>query len=102
MNRDTIKQRVAGLQSKEDLLCLLNDLKTEDLGHDRFAFTIRQLNYYCNPNYTRGRYTSFDIKKKSGGARHIDAPSCIISTRYFKRFILHPLQQWVLCKVNLL
>jgi len=74
MNRETIQQRVAGLQSKEDLLCLLNDLKTEDLGHDRFAFTIRQLNYYCNPNYTRGRYTSFDIKKKSGGTRHIDAP----------------------------
>ena len=69
-----IQQRVAGLQSKEDLLCLLNELKAEDLGHDKYAFTFRQLNFYCNPNNTRGRYASFDIKKKSGGVRHIDAP----------------------------
>lgn len=74
MTREYIQQRVAGLQSKEDLLCLLNELKTEDLGHDKYAFTLRQLNFYCNPNNIRGRYTSFDIKKKSGGVRHIDAP----------------------------
>ena len=74
MTRETIQQRVAKLQTKEDLLCLLNELKAEDLGHDRYAFTLRQLNFYCNPNNIRGRYTSFDIKKKSGGVRHIDAP----------------------------
>lgn len=74
MTRENIQQRVANLQSKEDLLCLLNELKAEDLGHDKYAFTLRQLNFYCNPNNIRGRYTSFDIKKKSGGVRHIDAP----------------------------
>ena len=74
MTREDIQQRVVGLQTKEDLLCLLNQLKGEDLGHDRYAFTLCQLNYYCNPNNTRRRYTSFDIKKKSGGVRKIDAP----------------------------
>ena len=74
MTREDIQQRVVGLQTKEDLLCLLNQLKKEDLGHDRYAFTLCQLNYYCNPNNTRRRYTSFDIKKKSGGVRKIDAP----------------------------
>lgn len=74
MTRENIQQRVAEMQTKEDLLCLLNQLKEEDLGHDRYAFTLCQLNYYCNPNNTRRRYTSFDIKKKSGGVRKIDAP----------------------------
>ena len=74
MTREYIQQRVVGLQTKEDLLCLLNQLKEEDLGHDRYAFTLCQLNYYCNPNNTRRRYTSFEIKKKSGGVRKIDAP----------------------------
>ena len=74
MDKENIQQRVARLQSKEDLLSLLNDLKNEDLGHSEYAFTITQLNYFCNPNNTRGRYTSFEIKKKSGGVRHIDAP----------------------------
>lgn len=74
MTREDIQQRVAGLQTKEDLLCLLNQLKEEDLGHDKYAFTLCQLNYYCNPNNTRRRYTSFEIRKKSGGVRQIDAP----------------------------
>lgn len=74
MTSEDIQQRVTGLQTNEDLLCLLNQLKEEDLGHDKYAFTMRQLNYYCNPNNTRRRYTSFEIKKKSGGVRKIDAP----------------------------
>ena len=74
ITREDIQQRVTGLQTKEDLLCLLNQLKKEDLGHDRNAFTLCQLNYYCNPNNTRRRYASFEIKKKSGGVRQIDAP----------------------------
>ena len=74
MTREDIQQFVDRLQTKEDLLCLLNQLKEEDLGHDRYAFTLRQLNYYCNPNNTRRRYASFEIKKKSGGVRQIDAP----------------------------
>lgn len=74
MTSEDIQQRVTGLRTNEDLLCLLNQLKEEDLGHDKYAFTMRQLNYYCNPNNTRRRYTSFEIKKKSGGVRKIDAP----------------------------
>ena len=74
MTREYIQQCVTALQTKEDLLCLLNQLKEEDLGHDKYAFTLCQLNYYCNPNNTRRRYTSFEIRKKSGGVRQIDAP----------------------------
>ena len=74
INKEEIQERVANLKSSEDLLQLINALKADDLGHNRYAFTLRQLNYYCNPNNTRGRYSSFNIKKKSGGVRHIDAP----------------------------
>ena len=74
ISKEEIQERVANLKSSEDLLRLINVLKADDLGHNRYAFTLRQLNYYCNPNNTRGRYSSFDIKKKSGGVRHIDAP----------------------------
>lgn len=78
MTREDIQKCVAGLQTKKDLLCLLNQLKEEDLGHDRYAFTLCQLNYYCNPNNTRRRYTSFDIKKKSGGVRKIEDRKSVV------------------------
>jgi hypothetical protein len=71
-----IISRASGLQTKEDLLSLLNDIVSDELGKDStFTFSMKQLNYYCNPNLVRGRYTHFFIPKKSGGVRRISAPS---------------------------
>lgn len=67
------------MQTKEDLLALLNDIKRAELDEiglqDQFRpFTIRHLNFYCNPNHACNRYRQFEIKKKSGKSRTITTP----------------------------
>lgn len=75
MNQQQIIERVHGLKTKMDLLNLLNALKKEDLGKDFHRITLRQINYYCNPNKDpQNRYTDFEIPKKSGEPRKISAP----------------------------
>jgi len=74
MDRQDIVNRVNEIKTKTDLLSLLNDLKADDLGDRAYPFTMKQLNYYCNPNKTRRRYTQFEIPKKTGGKRQITAP----------------------------
>ena len=71
MDRTIIAQRASKMQSKEDLLSLLNYIKKvelEEIGlQDMFRpITMRQLNFYCNPNHTFHRFKQFKIKKKSG------------------------------------
>ena len=84
MDRQKITESAVKMQTKEDLLTLLNYIKTEEMRESGFAesqihpFSIKQLNYYCNPNhdydYNHSRYRQFKIKKKSGGFRQISAP----------------------------
>lgn len=75
MEQTIIKQRAAKLQTKEDLLNLLNDIVKDELGkEDAFSFSLKQISYFCNPNNVRGRYRHFSIPKKSGGKRNIAAP----------------------------
>ena len=67
------------MASKDDILALLNRLKQDEMAEmgqaDKFyPFTMKHINYYCNPNNSVGRYKRFGIKKKSGGYRQIDAP----------------------------
>ena len=67
------------MQKKEDLLTLLNLIKRSELEEiglqgQFHPITIKQLNYYCNPNHTFHRYRQFNIKKKSGKLRQITAP----------------------------
>lgn len=79
MDRNTLINSAKLLQSKEDLLDLLNKMKQDEMdkmgiGDSFYPFTIRHLNYYCNPNNAFHRYKQFEIKKKSGGTRQITAP----------------------------
>ena len=74
MDKRQIIEKMSAVKTKTELLQLLNELKTEDLGTDAYPFELKQLNFYCNPNNTQGRYAEFDIPKKSGGVRHISAP----------------------------
>ena len=76
MEKSVIRKRAAELNSKEDLLLLLNEIVKDELGKDdAFSFSMKQLTYYSNPNNVRGRYRHFSIPKKSGGKRNIAAPT---------------------------
>ena len=79
MDRTIIAQQASQMQTKEDLLALLNRIKQAELVEmgvlDAFyPFTMKHLNFYCNPNHAFHRYHQFKIKKKSGGFRQITAP----------------------------
>ena len=80
MDRNKIADIASKMQTKEDLLFLLNFIKREEVSEMGFdvskfhPFTMKQLNYYCNPNHEYHRYRQFRIKKKSGGFRQITTP----------------------------
>ena len=62
------------MQSREDFLNLLNQVKPLVYGVKTVPIELKQLTWYANPNLGGKRYTDFSIKKKSGGKRLIHAP----------------------------
>lgn len=80
MDKKQIVKQVSQIESKEDLLKLFNRIKKDEIekmGIDAskfHPFTMRHINYYCNPNNVFHRYCQFHIKKKSGGIRVITVP----------------------------
>ena len=69
-----IQSAFHNMNSKEDLLNLLNYSKKLIFGEKTIPFHIKVLTYYSNPSIAVKRYTSFSIKKKSGKERQIHAP----------------------------
>ena len=79
MDKEQIVKLAHQMETKEDLLALLNRIKMDEMAEmglsDKFhPFTIRHINYYCNPKHTFHRYRQFQIKKKTGGFRQITTP----------------------------
>ena len=70
-----IKTAFEKLQSREDLLHLLNVAKPLVYGEKAVPFVLKQLTWYSNPKLAINRYTEFKIKKKSGDDRTINAPA---------------------------
>lgn len=71
---DFIKNAFHKMESKEDLLMLLNHIKPIIYGNKSESFELKHLNYNANQNLI-SRYKSFTIKKKSGDERTILSPS---------------------------
>lgn len=69
-----IKDSFANMQTKEDFLHLLNEVKPIVFGENSKPFVLKQLTWYGNPKLGGLRYSDFQIKKKSGGIRIIHAP----------------------------
>lgn len=69
-----IKESWSKMLTKEDLLDLLNYAKPFLYGQKTVPFEIKQITWYANPRINCKRYTSFQIKKKSGSFRTIHAP----------------------------
>lgn len=92
MDIEQIKIKATALKSKKNLLDLLNEIKQDDLQDRAYPFTMRQLNYYCNPNRVHNRFRTFKIPKKSGGERTISAPSYgLMSILHYLNIILQSL-----------
>ncbi len=71
---DQITTAFKKMQSKEDLLHLLNEAKPLVYGEKAVPFELKQLTWYANPKLGGKRYSEFKIQKKSGAARSIHAP----------------------------
>jgi len=71
---DQIRIAFEKMQSREDLLHLLNEVKPLVYGEKAVPFQIKQLTLYANPKLGGKRYKEFKIRKKSGAERSIHAP----------------------------
>ena len=69
-----IKTRFANINCKQDVIDLINHVNFLLYGEEYKLITEKGFNYYANPKLSKKRYTSFSIKKKSGGERNIHAP----------------------------
>lgn len=69
-----IKQLWPKLETKQDLLQILNKALLIVYGRNATAFTMKELNFYSYSSINPNRYFSFEIPKKNGSKRKIDAP----------------------------
>ena len=71
---DYINEAFGKMDSKEELLNLLNFTKPLTYNTKVAPFELKKLTWYANPKLNKERYKSFAIKKKSGESRIIHAP----------------------------
>jgi retron-type reverse transcriptase len=71
---DQIRTGFEKMQSKQDLLDLLNQAKSMLYGDKAIPFELKQLTWYANPKLGTKRYAEFKVNKKSGSERLIHAP----------------------------
>jgi retron-type reverse transcriptase len=69
-----VRENFKRLQTKEDLLNLINLVAEWIYSEKAYSFSMTQLTRYANANLEGKRYFEFQIKKKSGGERSIHAP----------------------------
>jgi retron-type reverse transcriptase len=69
-----IRTMFDAMQTREDLLDILNAAKRMVMGEETEPFTISSLTYLSNPNRTDSQYVRFEVKKKSGAVRQLHAP----------------------------
>ncbi len=89
---DKIRTNFSEIESKKDLVDLLNMVKLMLYGEDVKTNPIRlgSLLYYANPNLCKKRYNTFNVKKKSGENRIIHAPvKGLKSILRVLNFVLH-------------
>lgn len=74
MEKLKIRNKLIAIKTVEDLADLLNDIKKDEFGTNRYKITDKQLKFYSSDKNAPKRYRTFYIRKKSGGLREIKAP----------------------------
>ena len=85
MEKENIKDIARRLNTVEDLSKLLTQIKEDEFSTTKYPISKKQLLHFCNPKIVPNRYKTFQIRKKSGGLREINAPT------YQLGIILHTL-----------
>ena len=62
------------MKTVNDLADLLDHIKRDEFGSPQYKITEKQLFHFSNVNIVPNRYKTFQIRKKSGGLREINAP----------------------------
>lgn len=71
---ERIRCMFVNMQTREDLLCVLNEANRLLYGKNAENLPLRILTKYANPRFAGNCYHTFNIKKKAGGDRQINAP----------------------------
>ena len=74
MEKNQIIIQLRKAKSVKDFANLLNDIKRDEFGAAKYKITEKQLRHFSSPQIFANRYKSFQIRKKSGGVREINAP----------------------------
>lgn len=69
-----IRTAFAEMQSKEDLVKVLNLAKKSLYGNKATDFALKNITYYADQRIVKNRYDTFQIPKKRSGFRTIHAP----------------------------
>lgn len=75
LNIEQIKKQFAAIDSRDELLELLNVINQSVFGEKTKPIHHKSLTYFTNPKFSTQHYKEFTIAKKSGGNRTIHAPA---------------------------
>lgn len=74
MEKTNIINRLRKVNTLKEFAKLVNDIKRDEFGTDKYKITEKQLRHFSSPEIFAERYKTFHIRKKSGGVREINAP----------------------------
>lgn len=74
---NALREKAFDVETKEDLLSLLNEIK-EELTHKAYPFTMQTMLRYSRPGMYSWRYKSVYVPKKMGGYRNVYAPRGVL------------------------
>lgn len=68
-----LREKAFDIETKEDLLSLLNDIKADLTHESTYPFTMQTMMRYSRPGVYSWRYKKIFVPKKTGGAREVYA-----------------------------
>lgn len=74
MEKAEIQFRLKDVKNLKDFAGLLNDIKQDEFGNNKYKITEQQLLHFANYKIVPNRYKTFHIRKKNGKLREINAP----------------------------